>query len=547
MNSQCVELYPKNSSLLVSSKIANQDLAEIVNYSLTEAVFRFTSDGSIVYLNNAFVALFEIDKIEEVIGKKAGILYAKKSNADIINKSLKANSLFEDEIELRKFSGDVFSGYLSARLVRKGKEEFIDGVIRDISEEKKSRQEIEKRTRIQNLLIKISSKFLDTDPDDTVQNINESIKEVGTFLGADRLQVHEYDLDNCKRVITYEWVTDDVQASIDTHSEFSLDLIQDMVELHEKGEHLFIPTISRLPDSASKDILMSQNVKSSLTIPMKLEGRCVGFLSLDSIHSFSIQYSESVISMLKLFANMLAGFSVRAKGHVRLRELMEKVTAQGKQHKDFSFITSHNIRASAANLVAITNLMNKDYSERYLRMLDVTVRKLNESICNVNSILQLDYKDLLKWSVCNVGEAVKRILESLKVVISDHELSIDNQVSASILLNTIPSYFDNILYQIISNAIKFGTNDSSKRITIRAERHSRKVEVKIIDYGDGFDIAKHKHQMFKVGSRFDRSISDGQGLGLYIAKQQVNSLDGEIEVDSSERSGTIVSLSFPIK
>ncbi|WP_462250358.1 sensor histidine kinase [Ekhidna sp.] len=545
MNSSA-SYFIENSNQL-ATPVADRDLAEIVNQNLTEAVFRCSSEGEILYVNQAFFQLFQVSDYSALLDKKAKSFYDDEKSVDVINDSLLGElGAYKGEVRFRKSNGTIFYGHLSARRVNKNSDYYVDGVIRDVTHERSTKLESEQQAEIQKILLSISSYFLEADLDSVDRIINQSLNDLGLFLGIDRLQVHHYDYKSEQCIVSHEWMLESISNASNINTSFPLQLLHEMILAHDKGQHIFYPSIPNLPNSPIKEVLMCQNVKSTLTIPMKLDSNCSGFIAFETIRNFSLEYSESVIAMLKLYANMVASISSRAASHVKLKKLIEQVTLQGKQHKDFSFITSHNIRASVANLVALTDLMNQDFSEKYLEMLDITVKKLNESINNINNILHLDHKELLKRTVCDVGKSVNRVLESLEMVIADQELIIENKVPASILLNTLPSYLDNILFQVISNAIKYGTNDRSKRITVRAERLSRKVILSIIDYGDGFDIVRHSHQIFKVGARFDQRKSDGQGLGLYITKQQVESLDGTIEIESSEISGTAVRISLPI-
>lgn len=547
MSTPCLNLVSETPLNYRPSFIAQEDLAEIVNQSLTEAVFRCTTDGEIIYINNAFAKLFSITNTSEVIGQKASMFYEDMAALKKVNQqvtSLKRS--FKGDVSFKKMDGFVFHGHLSARLVIKERTKYIDGVIRDVSHERKSNFEIDQQNQIQNLLLKISTAYLDADLDAVDKVVNDSLEYVGSFLLADRLQVHDYNFDNGRCVMSFEWTSTFVPNIIMGNHSFPLEYIEDLVAVHEKGEHLFFPSVPDLPDSPVKEGLMHQGIKSTLTVPMKLNGKCVGFISVDSMRSFTNEYSHSAISMLKLFANMIANISTRAKGHSRMRELIEQVTLQSKQHKDFSFITSHNIRASVANLVAITNLMTHEYSERYLDMLEVTVNKLNDSLTNINNILHLDQKELLRKSSCNIKDSVNRVLQSLEMAIRDQDLDIVVDSPDVLAINTLPSYLDNIFRQLIINAIQFGTNDQSKKIIFRAIKLGKHVHISIIDFGSGFDTVKYSNQLFKVGARFHHNNCDGQGLGLYITKQQVESLEGTIKITSSEDRGTVVDLVFPI-
>ena len=68
--------------------------------------------------------------------------------------------------------------------------------------------------------------------------------------------------------------------------------------------------------------------------------------------------------------------------------------------------------------------------------------------------------------------------------------------------------------------------------------------IAIKDFGIGLDYEKYASKLFKPGTRLHAQLSDGQGIGLFLAKYQMDLLGGEVSLSSSEGKGTEVQLSF---
>jgi signal transduction histidine kinase len=103
---------------------------------------------------------------------------------------------------------------------------------------------------------------------------------------------------------------------------------------------------------------------------------------------------------------------------------------------------------------------------------------------------------------------------------------------------------DSIFQNLISNAVKYGITQFSKRIEIFAEKKEGETTIYIKDYGLGMDLEKNKKKLFKLGSRFHNSSGDSQGIGLYMIKRQIEAIGGVIDVESTINKGTIFKVCF---
>ena len=104
-----------------------------------------------------------------------------------------------------------------------------------------------------------------------------------------------------------------------------------------------------------------------------------------------------------------------------------------------------------------------------------------------------------------------------------------------------------VLYNLLDNAIKFSKNDSSIRFSTSLK--NGRIFVSIKDFGAGIP----KSNLPRIWDRFYKSDSSrgrdrsGTGLGLAIVKHIVSRHNAELEITSDEGIGTRISVIFPMQ
>jgi signal transduction histidine kinase len=109
-----------------------------------------------------------------------------------------------------------------------------------------------------------------------------------------------------------------------------------------------------------------------------------------------------------------------------------------------------------------------------------------------------------------------------------------------------PAALDQVLDNLISNAVKF--SPSEKKISVTMQRSDTHVDCLIQDEGPGFTDAD-KARMFHRYARLSARPTGGEpstGLGLSIAKRLVQAMNGELTCQSIPGQGATFILRFPI-
>lgn len=535
-------------SLLSNDPTEDELLLHSINKNISEGIYRSVHKMGLVYVNDAFVKMFGYENEFEVLSLDDKNLYSNVKEFDeLSNEVIKKGSVANREIAFVKKDGTKFIGsFSSTMIVGRDGIKYFDGAIRDITLTKQAERKLKYQADIHNALVKISSKYINNSLENIEETVNSTLKELGQFLNVDRVQIHNYKYDSKKCSCSYEWLRKGINSTIKNSSSISISTIKPMVKLHSKGETLYINDVSAMEDSTAKKILLSYDIKSVISVPMMLENACVGFVSLDNTIE-KRDYDEYEISMLKLFANMFVNITTRAFDQIKLHELLETTVAQNRRLKDFSHITSHNIRTSVANLIAIDDLLQNDSSNKQLLdSLHITVQKLNKSIYNINTLLNFDAKSqLLETKRCNIRTVFNRVLKRLDQTIQQNEIEIINDLPKKLEIQTLPVYLESVVNNLFSNAVRHGTNDTSKKIIISVEKLKNRIAISISDYGQGIDLERYGKKLFKAGVRFQINNCDGQGMGLFMAKYMTEAMGGSISVKSQINKGATFILNLP--
>lgn len=227
------------------------------------------------------------------------------------------------------------------------------------------------------------------------------------------------------------------------------------------------------------------------------------------------------------------------------QNLLRTATNQNKRLKDFSFMVSHNIRSSVANIMGLLEMVRSEPSnEEYLNMMELTVNRLNNTISNVNELLNFEQSlDMTTWVPCNLLETITRVIELNNESIFREGIQFLVGVPDDLYVQSVPAYLDSIFHNLVTNAIKYGTTKRKKTVDIIGVQEGSQIVVRVRDYGIGIDLDRYGDKIFKLGGRLHQD-SRGEGLGLFMTKQQVEALGGSIEVQSEPGLGSTFILTF---
>lgn len=229
-------------------------------------------------------------------------------------------------------------------------------------------------------------------------------------------------------------------------------------------------------------------------------------------------------------------------------QIMAELSQNNKDLKQFSYVTSHNLRAPIANLLGLSSLIdNYKIPNKSLKQILDGIKQsalmFDETVKDLSHVLEIkDQTNTVKEELSFVS-IVDRSLAQLSITVDDNAVKINYEFTNAPTVIFTSSYLESIFINLFTNSLKYKSNQRKLKIDITSENTPEYVIVKFKDNGIGIDIETHREKLFKLYQRFHNN-SEGKGLGLYLVKSQMEALGGTIDVESIVGKGTIFILKF---
>lgn len=224
-----------------------------------------------------------------------------------------------------------------------------------------------------------------------------------------------------------------------------------------------------------------------------------------------------------------------------LQEAFELVTEQNNRLINFAYIISHNLRTHSGNFEMLVKLLpeaeNHDEEQVLLGHLQKVSAQLSETIIHLNEVVSIQTSITQHRTRLNLHTYVDKATSVLKNNISYKNAVIVNKVAPKLEIEYNPAYIESILFNFLSNSIKYGDPAKQTEIVVSSYTEGAQQVLEIADNGVGIDLQKNSDKLFGMYKTLHEK-SDGKGMGLFITKSQVEAMGGRIEVSSEVNKGT---------
>jgi PAS domain S-box-containing protein len=239
------------------------------------------------------------------------------------------------------------------------------------------------------------------------------------------------------------------------------------------------------------------------------------------------------------------------KQEVEKEQLIRELTQNNKDLQQFSYITSHNLRAPLSNLTGLLNLIDDIPIEdpelkEILDGFNKSTHLLNETINDLVKVIIIKDNPSIEKEELMLKDIFEDVFSQLSFLIGLHKPIIKFDFDEVSFLNTNKSYLESILLNLLTNAIKYKSATRKLKINITANQLEDCVVLIFNDNGIGIDLERNRDKIFGLYQRF-HDYPDSKGLGLYLVKSQVETMGGTIGIESKVNIGTTFTLTFKNK
>jgi signal transduction histidine kinase len=203
--------------------------------------------------------------------------------------------------------------------------------------------------------------------------------------------------------------------------------------------------------------------------------------------------------------------------------------------RQFSYTVSHNLRGPVASLLGLINLVDYENlppgNAELISHIKTSAKRLDTIITELSQIIDIRQDIFQIRQKVNFEHEIRDILQGLQKDIEQHGVVIETDFRDIPALYSIQPMVHSILYNLISNAIKYRSPERQPVIKLNFREDPYYVVFEIIDNGLGIDLNRYKDNLFKLYKRFHHH-TEGKGLGLYLVKLQAEALGGYIHAES---------------
>jgi two-component system, OmpR family, phosphate regulon sensor histidine kinase PhoR len=231
-----------------------------------------------------------------------------------------------------------------------------------------------------------------------------------------------------------------------------------------------------------------------------------------------------------------------------------KIERLERIRQEFLSNISHELRTPLTSIMAFVETLEDgaiDDKENNRRFLGVIRRNSERMHALIADILELSMIESGNVSIdvrqVNIGHMVDEVFASLSSKAAEKEVALKNLVPVGTRVMADPGRLEQMLTNLVDNAIKFNRPNGSVTLSLESDDHFQKISVE--DTGEGI-VPEHADRIFERLYRVDRGRTrdiGGTGLGLAIVKHLTRLHGGEISVSSQLGVGTRFVIELPLK
>ena len=221
-----------------------------------------------------------------------------------------------------------------------------------------------------------------------------------------------------------------------------------------------------------------------------------------------------------------------------------------QERNEFLASISHELRTPLTYIKGYTDIVYKrDLSnedrDKYLNIILEETNRLSDLVKNLFNLAKIDENSfVIQKELLDLTDFIDKIEQKFTPAFQEKEMRFEVDCPEGLVLMADPSRLEQIIFNLLDNAIKYSSSGDKAVLTVRNNNHT--IHITIKDSGKGIpekDIPYIFERFYRVDKSRTRALG-GSGMGLAIVKELVHAHGGTIKVKSEENKGTEFELIF---
>lgn len=290
--------------------------------------------------------------------------------------------------------------------------------------------------------------------------------------------------------------------------------------------------------------LVMEKIKSGYDQPYDAEGiRKDGTRYFLEIHGRNIPFHGRTIRVTEFrdISDRKKAEEKIIEQNARLQAVADDLKRKNEQLEEFTQIVSHNLRSPVGNILTLLNFFeeaeNNDEKKEYLRLLKQAGNNALNTLHELNDVLKIKQSKNIEKSLLNIEGVFMQVRSMLSAQITEIDAQVTHDFTNAPVIYYPSIYLESILLNLLSNALKYYSPKRKPEIHFSTRIHHQQLILEVKDNGLGINVERYAHQLFKLRKTFHRH-PESRGIGLFMIKNQIEAMGGDITLTSVEDQGT---------
>jgi len=184
------------------------------------------------------------------------------------------------------------------------------------------------------------------------------------------------------------------------------------------------------------------------------------------------------------------------------------------------------------------------FTPEEIRTCEAQIDNIASIITNMSGMIDADKDiDTVNIGQLELNQMLKQIVGGLKVQFDKKAVDLQLLSHEKVLVKTDQHKLSQVIYNILTNAYKY--TNSGGRVTVDYKLAGDEISIAIEDTGSGIK-EEDRLKIFDAYFKGSNSVSTtGDGIGLYVAKENLKKINGQIDVESELGVGSKFTIRIP--
>ncbi|PIQ22254.1 MAG: histidine kinase [Cytophagales bacterium CG18_big_fil_WC_8_21_14_2_50_42_9] len=364
------------------------------------------------------------------------------------------------------------------------------------------------------------------------------------------------------RVTNNRWlacsVRDEVQFGLAAGDELKIETTL-CNEIRDSRRPIIIDNVAEDPDFRNHHTPKIYGLQSYISFPIILKnGTFFGTLCAIDTKPAKIN-NDKVIDTFTMFTDLLSfhlqSLDLMKRSYQANLELQNKnqiLTNVNTDLDNFVYTASHDLKSPVSNIEGLLHILsdavaaenlNRDEMKHIIALMKSSLHSFAVTISDLTTFVQADkHNEDEEAEEINLIEVVENVKQDLSNLIVASDAKIEVISKDKLLINFSKKNFKSIIYNLVSNAIKYRSPERTPEVLVKLDQVDGKTHLSVIDNGLGIPADK-QDKVFTIFERFHSHV-EGTGMGLYIVKRMIDNIKGQIQVNSTLNKGTTFTIIF---